>query len=72
MTAMYKDCPFCGSPAERSDCIGCGYIQIRCPACGVNISIVLKNQNNITAEESELESRWNRRVETHKKMVSSS
>lgn len=72
MTAEIKECPFCGSTAERSDCIGCGYIQIRCPECGANISIVLRNQESYEGDEAELIRRWNNRVETCGKTVSTS
>lgn len=59
-----KPCPFCGSEPRRTDCIGCGYVQIICPECGANISIVLKDNKDskvIRLAGEELIRRWNRR-----------
>ena len=56
------NCPFCGSEPRRADCIGCGYVQIVCPECNANISIVLQDRKNYQAEEQELIKRWNRRI----------
>lgn len=58
-----KPCPFCGSKPERADCIGCGYVMIRCPSCDAGISIVLKDKEQYTIEEAEarLIDRWNNR-----------
>ena len=56
-----KSCPFCGSEVKRADCIGCGYVQIVCPECNANISIVLQDRKNYLSEEAELIRRWNRR-----------
>jgi len=60
----YKQCPFCGSEAKRADCIGCGYVMIRCPVCDAGISVVLRDKKTTTIEEAEEEllRRWNRRV----------
>lgn len=58
-----KPCPFCGAEPVRSDCIGCGYVQILCPECNANISIVLKSKQDdqIRIAEDELIRRWNNR-----------
>lgn len=61
-----KACPFCGSEPIRSDCIGCGYVQILCPECSANISIILRDNKDpkaIKADEAELIKRWNARYE---------
>lgn len=39
-----RPCPFCGHEALRTDCIGCGYVQISCAGCGANISIVIRDK----------------------------
>lgn len=60
-----KSCPFCGSEPIRSDCIGCGYVQILCPECNANISIILRDNKDskvIKLDEEELIKRWNHRV----------
>lgn len=60
-----KPCPFCGSEPVRSDCIGCGYVQILCPKCNANISIILRDNKDskvIKLDEEELIKRWNHRV----------
>ena len=60
-----KPCPFCGSKPVRSDCIGCGYVQIICPECGANISITLRSKDDpklISMDETELIKRWNKRT----------
>lgn len=56
-----KPCPFCGSDPVRSDCIGCGYIQISCPECCANITLTIKWSDSIREEENELIRRWNNR-----------
>lgn len=56
-----KPCPFCGSDPVRSDCIGCGYIQISCPECCANITLTIKWGDSIREEENELIRRWNNR-----------
>ena len=58
-----KPCPFCGSGPKRTDCIGCGYVQIMCPKCDANIAIIIKDKNNPKPETEELIWRWNRRTE---------
>jgi Lar family restriction alleviation protein len=61
-----KPCPFCGSPAERADCIGCGYIQIRCPKCQANITLTLIKPGKVEeVEEILLIHRWNSRAIRH-------
>ena len=58
-------CPFCGSEPRRADCIGCGYVQILCPECSANISIILRDNKDskaIKLDEEELIKRWNHRV----------
>ena len=54
-----KPCPFCGSEPKRTDCIGCGYVQIMCPNCDANIAIIIRDKNNPVPEQTELINRWN-------------
>ena len=61
MTKLQR-CPFCGGEPERSDCIGCGYIQIRCTDCGANITQTLATQT-LTIEEATLIEKWTRRTD---------
>lgn len=57
-----RPCPFCGHEALRTDCIGCGYVQISCAGCGANISIVIRDKNNPGPELEQVLYRWNRRT----------
>ena len=64
-TTELEPCPFYRSKPIRSDCISCGYVQILCPECSANISIILRNNKDskaIRLDEEELIKRWNRRA----------
>lgn len=57
-----KRCPFCGGKAERTDCVACGFIQIKCSECDANVTMVVTARSDMELEECELAHRWNRRV----------
>ena len=61
------NCPFCDGKANIGmdwDEWGKSYIEAYCERCGATISIVLKNNDDSTIDESieELEGMWNSRV----------
>lgn len=62
MSSGLKLCPFCGGKAERTDCVACSFIQIKCSECDANITLMLGSPSALQVGEAELLNRWNRRV----------
>lgn len=61
-----KPCPFCGGEAVRADCVGCGYLQIRCSKCLAIVTVTLADRDSLAAikkDEERLIANWNRRTE---------
>ena len=56
-----KLCPFCGGSAVLDECVGCGYVHVRCTECGAMGMTVTPTEDTLKECRQKVIRAWNRR-----------